>query len=119
MRKNEEGHMQTIAVPIVGNRISNRLDCSENILLVSIEKGVIKKRETIRFVQANPTAKINMLVQLGVDVLICDGITEFYSNKLQNSPIQVIPWISGEVEEVLAQYLEGKLPKNKVTSQGD
>ena len=47
-------------------------------------------------------------------MLICDGITEFCSNQLANTPIQVIPWVSGEVEEVLANYLAGEFSKEPV-----
>jgi len=101
--------MKRIAIPIFGDRISNRLDCSENILLVSIEEGEIKKRETIRLLQTNQSVKLSTLVDLGMDVLICNGITKFYSRRLSESNIRIIPWISGEVEEVLGWYLEGKL----------
>lgn len=112
--------MTTIAIPIFENRISNRLDCSENILFISIENGVVKKRQTFHWALAKPLEKINSLIHLGVNVLICDGITEFYSSQLKNTPIQVIPWVSGEVDDVLAQYLEGKLSANQtLTSKGE
>jgi len=98
-----------LAVPFFSNRISNRLDCSENFLFVSIENGIIKKCKKIRVVQKKPSALVNILNQLEVDVLICDGITEFYAQQLDNAHIQVIPWISGEVEDVLSKYLDGTL----------
>lgn len=39
--------MKRIAIPVFEDRISNRLDCSEKLLLVSLEKGEIVERETI------------------------------------------------------------------------
>jgi len=111
--------MKTIAIPIFGSRISNRLDSSENVLLVAIEDGAIKKRESYYWALANPLEKIDMLRQFGVDVLICDGITEFCSNQLANNPIQVIPWVSGETEEVLAHYLEGKFSNKILMDEGE
>ncbi len=107
--------MEIIAIPIFDNRISNRLDCCENILLVSIENGEVTNREAFHWAQANPLEKINSLVHLGVEVIICDGLTEFYSNKLKDSPIEVVPWIHGQVEEVLARYLRGELSAEAVT----
>ena len=101
--------MKKIAIPVYGDRISNRLDCSENIMLITVENGVIKKRETIRLVPSNLSTRINMFLILEIDVLICNGITKFYSHKLNDSNIKVIPWISGEIEETLTRYLEGKL----------
>lgn len=101
--------MKRIAIPVFENRISNRLDCSENIFLYSVDRDKIENHEIARLVQASPSAKLNMLLELGIDVLICNGITDFYSRKLSESKIQVIPWISGEVEDVLYHYLKGKL----------
>lgn len=100
-----------IAIPFFKNRVSNRIDCSENFLFVTVENGTVKNRKKIRVVKNSPSVLVNILSQLEVDVLICDGITEFYSRQLGDTAIQVIPWISGEVEEVLNQYLEGKLIK--------
>lgn len=111
--------MKTIAIPVYGNRISNRLDCSKDVLLVYIENGRIDKRETYHWAQANPWEKIEMLLHLGVNILICDGITEFYANQLRNTPVKVIPWISGEVDEILVQYLEGNFVEDKLKSEGE
>ena len=109
--------MRKIAIPVFENRISNRLDCSENIILYFVDQQNVKSYRTIHLVKSNPTAKLNLLLELDIDVLICNGITNFYSQKLSESDIQVIPWISGEAGEVLHQYLRGKLvpefPKNK------
>jgi predicted Fe-Mo cluster-binding NifX family protein len=101
--------MKRIAIPIYENRISNRLDCSENMFLYSVDKKKIESQEIVRLVQASPSAKLNMLLDLGIDVLICNGITDFYSRKLSESNIKVIPWISGEVDEIIKQYINGKL----------
>jgi predicted Fe-Mo cluster-binding NifX family protein len=65
--------------------------------------------ETIMLAQKNTTAKLNMLLELEIDVLICNGITEFYYNQLSKNNIQVIPWINGEVEEVIDRYLKGRI----------
>ena len=100
--------MKTIAIPVYGNRISNRLDCSTNVLLVLVENGRISEHATYHWASVKPLEKIEMLLDLGVDVLICDGITAFDANQLRSKPIQVIPWIRGEVDKVLKKYLEGQ-----------
>jgi predicted Fe-Mo cluster-binding NifX family protein len=103
--------MKTIAIPIFGTRVSSRLDCAESVLLVTVDDSTVKKREQVRLVQTNPLEKINMLIQLGVEVVICGGITEICSNKFNDCGMQVIPWVRGEAEEVLSQFLAGKLAK--------
>lgn len=107
-----------IALPVFGSRISNRLDYSENVLFVAIEDGAIQEQHSYHWAHANPLERIGILEQNGVDLLICDGITEFYANQFENSPIQVISWISGDVIEVLTRYLEGGLVQDKLTSEG-
>jgi predicted Fe-Mo cluster-binding NifX family protein len=110
--------MKRIAIPVFENRISNRLDCSEHILLYFIEKDKIESYETLRLIQSSSSAKLSKLLELGIDVLICNGITDFYSRKLSESNVQVIPWIRGEVKEVICQYMNGELTpfsaKNKL-----
>jgi predicted Fe-Mo cluster-binding NifX family protein len=80
--------------------------------MIYVEGGEIKNREKIHLLQMNQSLKLNTLVDLGIDVLICNGITDFYSKRLSDSNVEVIPWISGEVEKVLTQYLKGKLIPN-------
>jgi len=111
--------MKKVAIPIYGDRISNRLDCSENIMLVTVENGIIKEREIIRLVLTNSLDRINTLIELGTDVLICNGITKFYSNKLKDSNIKVIPWICGDVEEILTLYLENELINQNTQKRGN
>ena len=101
--------MKKIAIPIFKNRISNRLDCCENIILYFAERDQIKSCKTVHLVKENPVTKLNMLLELDVDVLICNGITSLYARKLNDSKIQVIPWISGEIQEVIDRYLKGDL----------
>lgn len=101
--------IQKIAIPVFGNRVSSRLDCAESILLVSIEDGKIVRRQETQWTHVNPLAKIRMLVQEGVEVLICGGLTETCANMLHDTDIEVIPWVRGEVEQVLVQFTEGTL----------
>lgn len=101
--------MTTIAIPVFGTRISGRFDCTEQIMLAVVENGQLRKSETVRLATSNPLEKIDTLLNLGVDVLICGGIPELFSRKLNNCRIEVFPWIAGEVEEVLNEYIQGKL----------
>ncbi len=56
---------------MLGCRVSSRLDCPASIVLVSMEDGRIVRRQEMRWTHVNPPAKIRMVVQEGVDVLIC------------------------------------------------
>jgi predicted Fe-Mo cluster-binding NifX family protein len=104
-----------IAIPFFRNRVSNRLDSSENILIVTLDKGTIKNQKKIRLVHNEPRMMTNILNQLEVDVLICGGITEYYAKRFAHSQIQVIPWVTGELDDVIKSYLTGRL-KNRFES---
>lgn len=97
------------AIPVFENRVSSRLDCSESILLVSIEEGKIIQRQEIHLPHVKPLEKVQLLVHEGVRVLICGGLTEAHSNMLYGSGIKVIPWVRGEIEDVLTRFVRGTL----------
>lgn len=80
----DRGQMKTIAITVFGTRVSSRLDCAESVLLVTVDNNTVKKRERVRPVQFNPLEKINMLIKLGVDAVICGGITEVCSNRFND-----------------------------------
>lgn len=101
--------IQNIAVSVFGNRVSSRFDCSDNVLLVTLDNGEVVQRQEIRWVHVNTLEKIRLLAQEGVSLLICGGLTETYSNLLHDSGIQVVSWVRGEVDDVLFQFQQGRL----------
>ena len=103
------GITMKIAIPFFRNRVSNRLDSSESFLIVSVKKGVIESRNKIRLLHSEPVMMLNILTQLDINVLICGGITKYYAKHFTRLQFEVIPWITGEVEDVLDLYLQGRL----------
>jgi predicted Fe-Mo cluster-binding NifX family protein len=98
--------MLTLAISTYGNRVSARLDCAETILLVTIEDGVVVSRASMNLL---PHGKRQILERLGVNVLICGGLTPKCVNMLRGSNIRVIPWVQGDIEEVLAHFMQHDL----------
>ncbi len=98
-----------IAIPIFGNRVSSRLDCSESFLLITIDDGTIIERREMRWTSASILERRHVLLEEGVSVLICGGLTDTCAHLLRDSNIEVIPWIRGEVEDVLLRFLRGTL----------
>lgn len=91
------------------DRISSRIDAADEVLLISLQNRTIKKRETIRIIPSSPLDKIQQIIQLNPDVLICGGLTQMCDNMLNNSEVSVIPWVKGNTEKVLNQFLDGTL----------
>ena len=100
--------MNVIAIPIFGKRVSARLDCAERFLLVTLENGVILNRKEIHLLEYSPMEKVLVLIHAGTEVLVCGGLTKSCEEMLRGTGIRVIPWIRGEVDEVLSMLLDGK-----------
>jgi predicted Fe-Mo cluster-binding NifX family protein len=98
-----------IALPIFGSRISPRFDYASFFLIVTVEEGKIIDRTEISVSDADCWRRIEAIRELGVESLICGGIDENSARILENHKIQLIPWIAGEVENTLKNYLKGNL----------
>ena len=108
----QERSMNVVAIPLFGTRISSRLDCTEAILLVSHDKGRELERDVFVFTEESPIDKVNRLVKMGVTALICGGITNACDKMLRGSDINIFPWIQGEAEDILRQFLRGGFQQN-------
>ena len=104
--------MKTIALSTFRNRISSRLDSADEILILTLEKSQVKNSKTIRIIPSSPLDKIQQIIELNPDVLICGGLTQLCDRKLQNTQITIIPWTKGNAEDVFKQFLEGKLTES-------
>jgi predicted Fe-Mo cluster-binding NifX family protein len=101
--------MKTIAISIFGNRISSRLDMAEKLMIVSVDNMIIKNKEIYLLDSADILKKLDTLVNLKPDVLICGGLTNLCEKKLKTCNIKVIAWVRGETENILNLYLNGVL----------
>ena len=101
--------MRTIALSVFGDRISSRLDVAERMMIVSTDDNKVKNKQTIILQETNPVQKVNKIIELNPDVLICGGLTEVCAEKLKYSKIYVISWVQGNSEEILQAYLGGLL----------
>ncbi len=98
-----------IAIPIFENRISPRFDCAYRFMIVHIDNGEIKEKDTMVLSSINPIQRINELANMSVDTIICGAINKFTFRMIKGKNINIIPWITGDANEVLDLYLRGEL----------
>lgn len=103
-----------IAIPNFGQRVSPRIDCAESLRLIKIEHKTIVETETIKVLVHNILERINLIVRLKPDVIICDGISDLFLEKLSENEIRIIPWVHGTIDEILQNYLADKLKYYKI-----
>lgn len=56
-----------------------------------------------------PFDRVRLLRDRKVDCVICGAIQDVYEDVLRTSGFEVISWVSGFVEDLLALYLQGRL----------
>lgn len=100
---------EIISIPVWGDRVSPVFDYATRILVVKTEKGVECSRFETSLDGPFLAERINKLKSLGVHTLVCGAISRPLHYMLINAGIEVIPWISGSVNEVLEAFLKGKL----------
>lgn len=101
--------MKTVLVPVFNKRVSSRLDCTQNFKLVKIERKIIRDIESVQFVANNNLEKLNLILSLKPDTVICNGLTELYKNELTKNNVEVIPFIHGRFDDVINDYINGKI----------
>ena len=99
-----------IGIPAWGERVSPLFDTSQSLLVVEAADGREKGRQTRALPEAPLPERARRLANWGVEVLLCGAISRPLAAMVSMYGIQVIPWLSGSVEEVLAAFFGGQFP---------
>ena len=96
-----------VAVTAWGERISPVFDASRRLLIAEIEDRRVTNRSTLLFDPARPTSLASMLKDLDVAVLICGAVSQVPASIIAATGVTLIPFITGDVNRVLAAYAKG------------
>ena len=107
-----------VAIPTFGTRVSPRFDCARAILVVAIDDGKPTEREEFAASGWAPHERINKLLELGVDTVVCGGIDCWSAESLQSAGVTVYGWVTGEIEGALAALLGGDLDSEATMEAG-
>ena len=103
-----------LAIPVSSGRVSTAFDFAHHLLLFECEGDREISRTELVLEEAIPVNRARRLESLGVRVLICGAIAEH----LTSAGIDVIPFVSGTVDEVQAAYLAGKVESEQFLMPG-
>ena len=98
--------VKTIAIAVFHERVASRLESTDNLILITVDNGKIKSRELVLLREGDPLRKIDVIFKLKPEILICGGLTKMCEYKLSHSNIRLIPWIQGNVENILSLCLK-------------
>ncbi|MBN2575488.1 MAG: dinitrogenase iron-molybdenum cofactor biosynthesis protein [Deltaproteobacteria bacterium] len=106
------------ALTIWEGRISPVFDVSREALILTVENGVVTSRHSESIEAPAPAAKIERLLTLGIATLVCGAISAPLQHALSVRGVKVIAFVAGEIDEVVAGFLAGRLPTEALSMPG-
>ena len=107
--------MKKIAVCQLNGRIAPLYDTTPEFAVFSIDdRGRILERWTMNVGGMTSAEQTAMLGRLGVELVICGGAKQECQCHLQEHHIRFVDNVIGNVEDVIACYLEGTLRSGEV-----
>ena len=107
-----------VAIPHWRGRVSPVFDVAGSVLLVDVDGGEERGRRDVQLEMEELPARAGILAELGADVLVCGAISWPLERALSAAGIEVVPQTCGDVERVLAAFLDGRLDQNEFLMPG-
>ena len=107
-----------IALAVWNGRISPVFDVSRQLLIADVENDRMTNPIDIHFSSDNPMHKVHRLRDMDVDVLLCGAVSRQLAAALDASGIRRIDFLSGDIESVVAAYLNDALPTPELSMPG-
>jgi predicted Fe-Mo cluster-binding NifX family protein len=106
------------ALTVWNGRVSPVFDVCREAVVLTIEDGTVAalSRESIDTPSAS--LKIDRILNLGIDVLVCGAISESVHRELRARSVTVYGFVAGEIEQVIDALLAGSLPGNALSMPG-
>jgi len=77
--------------------------------IFTVEDGRVVEQEDFPIESRAQHDRVRLLKAKEIDTVICGGVQALYEDMLKGSGIRVISWVSGKVEDLLRQFLDGRL----------
>jgi predicted Fe-Mo cluster-binding NifX family protein len=102
-----------IAIPRFGEQVAPCFEYSATIAIFTVERRRVVDQIDFSLQSREALDRVRLLRDQGVDTLICGGVHTFFENMLVEHGIRVISWVSGNVDDLLRQYLHSQLTSGK------
>ncbi|MCK4388797.1 MAG: NifB/NifX family molybdenum-iron cluster-binding protein [Desulfobacterales bacterium] len=107
-----------VAIPAWAGQVSTVFDFARSLVLVEVHGGKEANRSQIPLDEGPSILRAGVLSRLGVKVLICGAISRSLATVVAGYGIEIIPFVSGMVDEVLDAYLTGRLAEARFLLPG-
>jgi predicted Fe-Mo cluster-binding NifX family protein len=106
-----------IAIPVYNGNVSNVFDFANRLLILEFADGKEANRIEIDLDKSLPK-RADQLESQGIDVLLCGAVSQLLANMVEASGIEIMPYITGNVETVIDAYKTGKLKNAEFSMPG-
>jgi len=106
-----------IAITTWENRVSPVCDTSRKIRIYEVSGKKLNSYTEDIDINA-PLLKARRIKELGIEVLICGAITKSMESEISSFGISVIPFICGNVDEIINIYIKNRRLSKKYTMPG-
>ncbi len=107
-----------IAISVWEGRVSPVFDSASRLLVLDLKGSGGESRFEVLLNEQSCSRKCASIQVLGVDALICGAISRHFHAILTATGIRVIPWVCGEVKEVVNAFLNGALSQPRFRMPG-
>jgi predicted Fe-Mo cluster-binding NifX family protein len=92
-----------------GGRISPVFDAARRVRVVETDSGEILCESLESLADEPSVYKARRLAELGVETLVCGAVSRTLHEMLAAYGIRVVAWVSGDLEEVVRDWVHGRL----------
>jgi predicted Fe-Mo cluster-binding NifX family protein len=107
-----------VAIPRFGEAVAPCFEYSATITIFTIRGSQVVDQTDFRLTSREPVDRVRLLRDQKVQTLICGGVRERFEYLVLACGIRVISWVSGNVDELLGLYLEGRLVSGTASVSG-
>jgi predicted Fe-Mo cluster-binding NifX family protein len=100
------------------DRIAPVFDIARRIHVVEADSGRIVAETGEVLVDDLPAQTALRLVELGIGTLVCGAISRSFQERIAAYGIRVIPFVAGDLSEVIQAWLSGKLEHDTFVMPG-
>ena len=93
----------------MGESVAPCFEYSATIAIYKVEDGRVVDQFDFPIRSREPLDRVRLLKNQQVDTIICGGVQDVFEDLLRANGFQLISWVTGPVEDLMALYLRGQL----------
>lgn len=106
------------AFTIWNDRIAPVFDVARHVRLVEVEADRVVRSDERALPEGPPAGRVVRLAELGTAVLVCGAISRPLELMIAAQGIQVIPFVVGDLPEVIDAWIGGRLDEERFAMPG-